>query len=109
MEGMRRGRGGQPGRGQAGSRAPSQPEQEALGNTAASPWGLGRAPSSLCPPSCPGGRGETLGASPDPELREGKVTGRDLLFSTWPPKLVPPAPSPSFKPEIRPRKDLEII
>lgn len=50
-----------------------------------------------------------MGASPDPELREGKVTGRDLLFSTWPPKLVPPAPSPSFKPEIRPRKDLEII
>ena len=54
MEGMRRGWGGQPGLGQAGSRAPSQPEQEALGNAEAGtgerrsrPRGLERAPSSL--------------------------------------------------------------
>lgn len=116
MEGMRRGWGGQPGLGQAGSRAPSQPEQEALGNAEAGPWGLERVPSSLRLPSC-GGRagwgGEILGASPglpEEELGEGKVAGRVLHpLSTWPLGLVSPARSPLFNPETRSRKDLEII
>lgn len=87
MEGMRRGWGRQPGPGQAGSEAPSQPEQEVLREHRSLSLGTRRAPSSLCPPSSLGwGEVETLGASPtlpEEELRERKATGKVLLmFST---------------------------
>lgn len=92
MEGMRRGWGGQPGLGQAGSRAPSQPEQEALGNAEAGPWGLERAPSSLRLPSCGGraGWGVRSWVLPLDCLRRSSGRERSLggFFTHFPPGLL---------------------
>lgn len=105
MEGMRQEWGWQPGHGQAGSRAPSQPKQDALGEHIS--LSLGTAPHFL-----PAVRWEeTLGASPGlPEDLSGvKVAERVLPCSTLPLWLVLPALSSPSNSEMRPKKDVEII
>ena len=80
---------GQPGCSQAGGRAPSQSEQEVLRNTEACPLGVGRAPSSLHPPSCQGQSGARPWVLPLDCLRRSTGRERSLgkYFTHFPPGL----------------------